>query len=84
MQTTVLGVRLNDYQRRSLKSIAQDKGIIEADIVRNLINNLIDGRIEPDTNVRGLVRVAKEKGVKTQKLIDMIVEQLNESSGDTE
>lgn len=45
MKTTVLGVRLNEFQREQLKKEAEKQGIGEADVVRLLVNMLIDGVI---------------------------------------
>ena len=39
--TTVFAIRLTEYQRKKLKDLATDKGIKEADFVRNLINEAI-------------------------------------------
>lgn len=84
MRTTVLGLRLNDYQREKLKVMAEKNGMIEADLVREQINKLIDGRIESDTNIRAFAKIAKEKGLSAQGLLDLIAEQLNEPSRDKE
>ena len=43
MKTTVLGVRLNEFQREQLKKEADKLGVGEADIVRRLVELLIDG-----------------------------------------
>lgn len=73
MKTTVLGVRLTDYQRSKLKKLSGDK--LEADIVRALIDDYIEGRL---LDCRGLIKVAKQRKVAPQILLDAIVEQLNE------
>lgn len=39
--TTVLGIRLTDYQKEKLKILSSQKGIKEVDFVRNLINDAI-------------------------------------------
>ena len=83
MKTTVLGIRLNDYQRDKLKIKAEDNRMTEVEAVRVLIDKLIEGRIEIGNGVdlSGLRMVAKKKGVTVQQLIDAVVEQL---SGPTE
>ena len=83
MKTTVLGIRLNDYQRDKLKIKAEDNRMTEVEAVRVLIDKLIEGRIEIGNGVdlSGLRMVAKKKGVTVQQLIDAVVEQL---SGSTE
>ena len=73
MKTTVLGVRLNDYQRDRLKKKAGDK--LEADIVRELVDAYIEGQM---LDCRGLIKAAKKRNVAPQVLLDAIVEQLNE------
>jgi predicted DNA-binding protein len=45
MRTTVVGVRLNDYQREELKRIAEQRGEKEADVLRELLEMLLDGVI---------------------------------------
>lgn len=45
MKTTVLGVRLTDYQREELKKIADKRGESSTDTVKLLIDRLIDGVI---------------------------------------
>ena len=77
MKTTVLGIRLNDYQRDRLKEKALEKGCIEADIVRELVDNYIEGKIADTSR---LAIQAKKRKVSLQTLIDAIVEQLDESS----
>lgn len=83
MKTTVLGIRLNDYQREKLQTIAEDNRMTKAEAVRVLIDKLIEGRIQigNGVNLSGLRMVAKKKGVTVQQLIDAVVEQL---SGPTE
>ena len=80
MKTTVLGIRLNDYQRDKLQTIAEDNRMTEVEAVRVLIDKLIEGRIQIGSGVdlSGLRMVAKEKGVTVQTLIDAVVEQLSE------
>lgn len=83
MKTTVLGIRLNDYQRDKLQTIAEDNRMTEVEAVRVLIDKLIEGRITIGNGVdlSGLRMVASKKGVTVQQLIDAVVEQL---SGPTE
>ena len=76
MKTTVLGIRLNEYQREKLQDIAAKRGIKEVDLVREQVDVIIDGKID----VSGLKRQAELRNVSTQTLIDAIVEQLDESS----
>jgi len=78
MKTTVLGIRLNDYQREKLQTIAEDNRMTEVEAVRVLIDKLIEGRIEIGNGVdlSGLRMVASKKGVTVQQLIDAVVEQL--------
>lgn len=85
MKTTVVGVRLNDYQREKLKRIASESDLLEVDVLRILADKLIEGRIQIKNTVvvdgvdlSGLKRIAEKKGYSLQKLIDLIVEQLNE------
>ena len=76
MKTTVLGIRLNEYQRERLQDIAAKRGIKEVDLVREQVDVIIDGKID----VSGLKKQAELRNVSTQTLIDAIVEQLDESS----
>lgn len=76
MKTTVLGIRLNEYQREKLQDIAAKRGIKEVDLVREQVDVIIDGKID----VSGLKKQAELRNVSTQALIDAIVEQLDESS----
>jgi predicted DNA-binding ribbon-helix-helix protein len=85
MKTTVVGVRLNDYTRGKLKKIADDNGVIEAEIIRILVDKLIEGKVQitnnvalEGVNINGLKKIADQKGMSLQRLIDLIVEQLNE------
>lgn len=85
MKTTVVGVRLNDYTRDKLKKIADDNGVIEAEIIRILIDKLIEGKVQirnsavfDGVNISGLKEIADKKGMSVQRLIDLVVEQLNE------
>jgi predicted DNA-binding ribbon-helix-helix protein len=85
--TTVKGIRLNDYQLKKLKEIAKEHKTEDTDLVRILIDKLIEGKIQIRNSVivdgvdlSGLKRIVNKKGLSLQRLIDLIVEQLNESS----
>lgn len=85
--TTVKGIRLNDYQLKKLKEIAKEYKTEDTDLVRILIDKLIEGKIQIRNSVivdgidlSGLKRIANKKGLSLQRLIDLIVEQLNEST----
>lgn len=80
-----LTVRLNDYQRERLQKRASEEDITESELVRILIDKLLEGKIQIRNNlvfdgidISGLRRVAERKGVSVQVLIDAIVEQLRE------
>ena len=75
-KTAVMGVRLTDYQREKIKQIAKERGVSDTDYVRALIDNAIDGKIDLDTDVRSLKRIAKDKGIPTQRLRSLVVEQI--------
>ena len=87
MKTSVVGVRLNDYQRDKLKEKGKELGLMEVEILRILADKLIEGKIQltntlyvDGVDLSGLKRIADKKGYSLQRLVDMIVEQLNESS----
>lgn len=71
-----MGVRLTDFQREKIKQIAKERGMSDTDYVRALIDNAIDGKIDIDTDVRNLKRIAEKKEILTQRLIDLVVEQI--------
>ena len=81
MKTTVLGVRLNDYQRERLQKYGK-----EADVVRILVDGLIDGkivlngdRIVPpvsEVDLSAFEKLAEKKRMSVQGLLDLIAEQL--------
>ena len=83
MKTTVLGVRLNDYQREKLRKYGS-----EADTVRVLVDELIDGKLEivhgrvvypePEESVdlSAFEKIAQKRRVSVQGLVDLIAEQL--------
>jgi len=82
MKTTVLGVRLNDYQREKLSKYGK-----EADVVRILVDGLIDGkiilngdRIVPpvsEVDLSAFEKLADKKRMSVQGLLDLIAEQLS-------
>lgn len=72
MKTTVLGVRLNDYQRNKLKALAGDKEL-EADVVRKLIDDKIEGRI---LDCSGVIRAARKRKIDPQRFLDEIGKEL--------
>lgn len=87
MKTSVVGVRLNDYQRDKLKEKGKELGLLEVEILRILADKLIEGKIQlastlyvDGVDLSGLKRIAEKKGYSLQRLIDLVVEQLNESS----
>jgi hypothetical protein len=87
MKTSVVGVRLNDYQRDKLKDKGKELGLMEVEILRILADKLIEGKIQltntlfvDGVDLSGLKRIADKKGYSLQRLIDLVVEQLNESS----
>jgi hypothetical protein len=87
MKTSVVGVRLNDYQRDKLKDKGKELGLMEVEILRILADKLIEGKIQltntlfvDRVDLSGLKRIADKKGYSLQRLIDLVVEQLNESS----
>ena len=87
MKTSVVGVRLNDYQRDKLKAKGKELGLMEVEILRILADKLIEGRIQltntlyvDGVDLSGLKRIADKKGYSLQRLVDLVVEQLNESS----
>jgi hypothetical protein len=73
MKTTVLGIRLTDYQLEQLKAKAGEERV--ADVVRSLINDYIDGRY---AYLGGLKRKADIMGVSLQSLIDKAENDENE------
>ena len=87
MKTSVVGVRLNDYQRDKLKEKGKELGLLEVEILRILADKLIEGKIQltntlyvDGVELSGLKRIADKKGYSLQRLVDLVVEQLNESS----
>ena len=83
-----LTIRLNDYTRDRLKRRASEEDLTESELVRILIDKLVEGRIQirnstviDGVDISGLKEIANGKGISVQVLIDAIVEQLNESKG---
>lgn len=80
MKTTVLGVRLTDYQREKLRGFSIDG--LEADTVRILIDGLIEGKIIIEdgklVSLAGLKKDADKRKCKLRDLINAILEQLGE------
>lgn len=81
-----MSVRLNDYMRDKLKKIAQDNDLAESELVRVLVDKLIEGKIQltnqlvfDTVNIDGLKKQADVRGVSVQRLVDAVVEQLDES-----
>lgn len=81
-----MSVRLNDYMRDKLKKIAQDNDLAESELVRVLVDKLIEGKIQlanqlvfDTVNIDGLKKQADVRGVPVQRLVDAVVEQLDES-----
>jgi len=72
MKTSVLGVRLNDYQREKLREFAKDTEL-EADVVRKLIDDKIAGKILDCT---GVIRAAKKRKIDPQRFLDEIGKEL--------
>lgn len=85
MKTTVLGVRLNDYQREKLSKYGK-----EADVVRILVDGLIDGKIilngdrivppvseKEEVDLSAFEKLADKKRMSVQGLLDLIAEQLS-------
>lgn len=76
----MLGVRLNDYQREKLKEHGN-----EADIVRILVDELIEGKISishgrvvipEEVDLTAYRKIAEKKRMSLQGLLDAIAEQI--------
>jgi len=72
MKTTVLSIRLNDFQRDKLKSMAGNNGL-EADVVRKLIDDKIEGRI---LDCSGVIKAARKRKIDPQRFLDEIGKEL--------
>ena len=75
-KTIVKGIRLTDYQIEKLNEISKEHGMTDTDYVRALIDCAIDGKIDINTDTRKLKEIAEKKEILTQRLIDLVVEQL--------
>lgn len=75
-RTIVKGIRLTDYQIEKLNTISKEHGMSDTDFVRALIDCAIEGKIDINTDVRKLREIAIKKDILTQRLIDLVVEQL--------
>ena len=87
MKTTTIGLRLNDYQLEKLNKIAERNGLHRMDLLRLLLENVIEGKIvlehgrvivpEPDgVDLSKFERLAEKKRISVQGLLDLIAEQL--------
>ena len=75
-KTIVKGIRLTDYQIEKLNEKSKEHGMTDTDYVRALIDCAIDEKIDINTDVRKLRDIAAKKEILTQRLIDLVVEQL--------
>lgn len=90
MKTTTIGLRLNDYQLEKLNSIAERNGLHRMDLLRLLLESVIDGKVvvehgrvvipEPvndnEVDLSKFEKLAEKKRMSTQGLLDLIAEQL--------
>ena len=88
MKTTTIGLRLNDYQLEKLNSIAERNHLHRMDLLRLLLESVIDGKIEvshgkviipePENEVdlTQFEKLAEKKRMSVQGLLDLIAEQL--------
>lgn len=76
VRTSVKGVRLTDYQSEKLKDLAKERGITDTDYIRALIDEAIEGRT---ADLKDLKRVADDKKISLQRLIDLVVKQIEPS-----
>jgi predicted DNA-binding ribbon-helix-helix protein len=83
MKTSVVGIRLNDSQREQLKRIGSENKMTEGEIVRSMVESLLNGEINisrgkvvvPEQyDLSGLEKLAKRHKKTTQQIIDMISE----------
>lgn len=89
MKTTTIGLRLNDYQLEKLNKIAERNGLHRMDLLRLLLESVIDGKVtvehgavkvpEPivEVDLSKFEKLAEKKRMSTQGLLDLIAEQLN-------
>lgn len=88
MKTTTIGLRLNDYQLEKLNKIAERNGIHRMDLLRLLLESVIDGKVtvehgvvkvpvvEEEVDLSAFEKIAEKKRMSTQGLLDLIAEQL--------
>lgn len=88
MKTTTIGLRLNDYRLEKLNKIADREGINRMDVLRLLLDELIDGDLEivhgrvvyPESeesvDLSAFEKIAEKRRISVQGLLDMIAEQL--------
>lgn len=84
MKTTTIGLRLNDYQLEKLNKIAEGYGLHRMDLLRVLLEGLIDGKIVVsdgkvvgnDYDLSAYERLAEKKRISVQGLLDLISEEL--------
>ena len=72
MKTTVVGIRLNDYQREKLRGLCK-KDEKESDVIKKLVNDKIDGKLLDCTEV---IRAAKKRKIDPQRFLDEIGKEL--------
>ncbi len=79
MSTIVLGARLEPEKREFIKNLAGKLHIQESDIVRMLVDALMDNRINIDsgkvTDFSKVYELAKKNDVSPQEFIDFVTEQ---------
>lgn len=90
MKTTTIGLRLNDYQLEKLNKIAERNGLHRMDLLRLLLESVIDGKVtvehgavkvpepivEDEIDLSKFEKLAEKKRISVQGLLDMIAEQL--------
>lgn len=88
MKTTTIGLRLNDYQLEKLNKIAERNGLHRMDLLRLLLESVIDGKVtvehgavkvpevEKTVDLSKFEKLAEKKRISVQGLLDLIAEQL--------
>jgi hypothetical protein len=88
MKTTTIGLRLNDYQLEKLNKIAERNGLHRMDLLRLLLESVIDGKVtvehgsvkvpevEEEVDLSAFEKLAEKKRISVQGLLDLIAEQL--------
>lgn len=88
MKTTTIGLRLNDYQLEKLNKIAERNGLHRMDLLRLLLESVIDGKVtvehgavkvpevEEEVDLSKFEKLAEKKRISVQGLLDLIAEQL--------